>query len=40
LSWKTGAGVRNEGAATEWYGKRSQAGRVAPRGFPKGNNFG
>ena len=40
LSWKTGAGVRNEGAAAEWYGKRSQAGRVAPRGFPKGNNFG
>ena len=40
LSWKTGAGVRNGGAATEWHGKRSQAGRVVPRGFPKGNNFG
>ncbi|MDA0228932.1 MAG: DNA topoisomerase IV subunit A [Proteobacteria bacterium] len=40
LSWKTGAGVRNEGAAAEWHGKRSQAGRVAPRGFPKGNKFG
>ncbi len=40
LSWKTGAGVRNEGAAAEWHGKRSQAGRVVPRGFPKGNNFG
>ncbi len=40
LSWKTGAGVRNEGAAAEWYGKRSQAGRVVPRGFPKGNKFG
>ena len=40
LSWKTGAGVRNEGAAPEWHGKRAQAGRVAPRGFPKGNNFG
>jgi len=40
LTWKTGAGVRNEGAATEWYGKRAQAGRVAPRGFPKGNKFG
>ena len=40
LTWKTGAGVRNEGAATEWHGKRGQAGRVAPRGFPKGNKFG
>ena len=40
LTWRTGAGVRNEGAATDWWGKRSQAGRVAPRGFPKGNKFG
>ena len=40
LSWKTGAGVRKEGAAAEWHGKRSQAGRVVPRGFPKGNTFG
>ena len=40
LSWKTGAGVRNGGAAAEWHGKRSRAGRVVPRGFPKGNNFG
>ena len=40
LSWKTGAGVRKESAAAEWHGKRSQAGRVAPRGFPKGNTFG
>ena len=40
LSWKTGAGVRNEGAAPEWHGKRAQAGRVAPRGFPKGNKLG
>jgi topoisomerase-4 subunit A len=40
LSWKTGAGVRNEGAADGWHGKRGQAGRVAPRGFPKSNKFG
>ena len=40
LTWKTGAGVRNEGAATEWHGKRAQAGRVAPRGFPKSKKFG
>jgi len=40
LSWRTGAGVRNEGKAAEWWGKRSQTGRVAPRGFPKGNKFG
>ena len=40
LSWRTGAGVRNQGAAAEWHGKRGQAGRVVPRGFPKGNNFG
>lgn len=40
LSWRTGAGVRNEGAAADWHGKRGQAGRVVPRGFPKGNKFG
>ena len=40
LSWRTGAGVRNEGAAENWHGKRGQAGRVAPRGFPKSNKFG
>ena len=40
LSWRTGAGVRNEGAAADWHGKRGQTGRVVPRGFPKGNNFG
>ena len=40
LSWKTGAGVRNEGPAAEWHGKRGQAGRVVPKGFPKSLKFG
>ena len=40
LSWRTGAGVRNEGPAAEWHGKRGQAGRVVPKGFPKGLKFG
>ena len=40
FSWRTGAGVRNQGAAAEWYGKRGQAGRVVPKGFPKGLKFG
>jgi topoisomerase-4 subunit A len=40
LSWRTGAGVRNEGAAKEWHGKRAQSGRIVPKGFPKGLKFG
>ena len=40
LTWHTGAGVRTEHAFADWVGKRAQAGRKAPRGFPKSNRFG
>lgn len=40
LTWRTGAGVRNEGSAAEWHGKRGQTGRVVPKGFPRGLKFG
>lgn len=43
LSWKDPAGrtrtVIGEELA-EWIGKRADAGRMAPRGFPQGNRFG
>lgn len=43
LTWKDGAG--REFSATmkelsDWVGNRSDAGRLAPRGFPKSNKFG
>ncbi len=43
LAWKDGAG--REFSATmkelaDWIGNRSDAGRLAPRGFPKSNKFG
>ena len=40
LSWKSGSRTRTEMELTAWIGKRSQAGRLAPRGFPKNNRFG
>ena len=40
LSWQQGAGrTRTETDLLPWIGKRSQAGRLAPRGFPKSNKF-
>ena len=39
LSWKSGSRTRTETELTAWIGKRSQAGRLAPRGFPKNNRF-
>ena len=39
LRWRAGAGVRTEGALDQWHGKRGQAGRAAPRGFPAANRF-
>ncbi len=40
LSWKDPAGrTRTETDLTEWLGKRAQAGRMAPRGFPRDNRF-
>ncbi len=40
LAWETGAGRRVEPGFQEWLGKRAQAGRPVPRGFPRGNKFG
>ena len=39
LRWRAGAGVRTETALEQWHGKRGQAGRPAPRGFPAANRF-
>ncbi len=40
LPWKTGVGVRKEADIKAYIGKRSQAGRIAMRGFPRNNSFG
>ncbi len=41
LSWATEGGkTRREPDLTEWLGKRGQAGRMAPRGFPRNARFG
>lgn len=39
LTWTTGAGVHTNTDFDEWVGKRAQAGRMAPRGFPRSNKF-
>ena len=39
LRWRSGAGVRTETRLDQWRGKRGQAGRAAPRGFPAANRF-
>ncbi len=41
LKWADPAGrTRHEPDLTEWLGARAQAGRMAPRGFPRDNRFG
>ncbi len=40
LSWKTGAGVRTDTDIKTYLGKRTQAGRVVMRGFPRNGRFG
>ena len=40
LTWITGAGVRTETDLMDWLGKRAQAGRLPPKGFPRSNKFG
>jgi topoisomerase IV subunit A len=40
LSWKLGDRVRVETDIKDWIGERAQAGRLPPKGFPKGNRFG
>ena len=39
LTWMTGSKERTENDTRAWLGKRSQAGRIAPRGFSKTNTF-
>jgi topoisomerase-4 subunit A len=40
LSWaETGGRTRREPDLSEWLGRRGQAGRMAPRGFPRDNRF-
>ena len=40
LSWKDPAGrTSTETDLADWIGKRAQAGRMAPRGFPRENRF-
>ena len=39
LSWKIGDKIRIEKELTPWIGKRSQSGRLAPKGFAKSNKF-
>ncbi len=40
LSWKSGDRTRTEADLRPWLGKRSQAGRLAPKGFPRSHRFG
>ncbi|HEB79212.1 MAG TPA: DNA topoisomerase IV subunit A, partial [Rhodospirillales bacterium] len=39
LTWKTGRGVSAETNIDEFIGKRAQAGRLPPKGFPRTNKF-
>jgi topoisomerase-4 subunit A len=39
LTWMTGDRQRTETDLRPWIGKRSQAGRLPPNGFPKNNKF-
>jgi topoisomerase-4 subunit A len=39
LSWRSGERTRTETDLQPWIGKRAQAGRLPPNGFPKGNRF-
>jgi topoisomerase-4 subunit A len=40
LDWEAGAGrTRVETKLLAWIGKRAQAGRLPPNGFPKANKF-
>ena len=39
LQWKRGDGVRTETDYMAWMGKRGQAGRMVPTGFPRSNKF-
>ena len=43
LTWRDGAGrafTMSLKELSDWRGKRADAGRLAPKGFPKSNSFG
>ena len=40
LSWRLGDRERRETDLRPWLGKRAQAGRMPPNGFPRNNRFG
>ena len=39
LTWKLGENTRTETDLRDWFGKRAQAGRLPPKGFPKSGRF-
>jgi topoisomerase-4 subunit A len=39
LGWQAGKGTRTVTDLMPWLGRRGQAGRLAPHGFPKSNRF-
>ena len=39
LQWRSGERTRKETQLREWVGKRGQAGRLPPKGFPRNNRF-
>ncbi len=39
LSWRSGGRTRTLADLTPWWGKRAQAGRLPPQGFPRSNRF-
>ncbi len=39
LSWRSGVRTRTETDLEPWVGRRAQAGRIVPRGFPRSNKF-
>jgi topoisomerase-4 subunit A len=40
LTWSSGDRERTETDLRDWIGKRAQAGRLPPKGFPRSNTFG
>jgi topoisomerase-4 subunit A len=39
LSWRSAKGERTVTELAPWLGRRGQAGRMAPHGFPRSNRF-
>ncbi len=39
LQWRSGERIRTETDLRAWLGKRSQSGRLPPKGFPRNNRF-